>query len=92
MALQKEIIDDVGNTSNYHKITHVRIENLGNDKCAILIDVSSYASKSYRDKSVLSVNAFERYTFESSYEIGNVMTLCYEYLKSLPIFEGAIDV
>ena len=92
MAIQKELVDNVGNVSSYHKISRIVVMPIDDKECSVTLDVSSYASKAYRDKSVMSSNSDRRYTFTCKYQLDNIMTTCYNHLKSLSEFENAVDV
>lgn len=92
MALQKEITDGVGNVSRYHKISSIFINYLNEKECEIMINVQSYSSVVYRNKSITASNSLKRYTFISSYSTDNIFKHCYDYLKTLPEFANAIDV
>ena len=57
MALLKDITDNRGITTNYHKI--IDIQNMGN----IAITVRSYVSKEIRDKEIEATNKINRFDY-----------------------------
>ena len=87
MALQKEIVQPNGVTTNYHRIHFIQ-SIINSDIC---IAVLSYLNEESRR----SDNA-EKFVVSVTYDIPDQenMTVeqAYEYLKTLPKFEGAEDV
>lgn len=92
MAIKKNIELDNGITLTYHRI--VRIQSIINFDS--MIEVQSYMSKQNRLREKGNPSNVDIYTEASYYHIPydpelNV-TKAYEYIKSLPEFEGAEDV
>lgn len=96
MALQKAIKQDNGVVLSYHRIADIR--NVINDKT--YIDIISYVDADEREKEKhqpkYSPNKPNIYTINSQEVIDYNDTLtieqAYEYLKTLPKYEGSIDV
>ena len=92
MAIKKNIELNNGITLTYHRI--VRIQSIINYDS--MIEVQSYMSKQNRLREKGNPSNVDIYTEASYYHIPydpelNV-TKAYEYIKSLPEFEGAEDV
>lgn len=87
MALQKEIVQRNGVVTNYHRIHFVQ-SIINSD---IFIAVLSYLNEESRrsdssEKFVVSVS------YDIPYQENMTVEQAYEYLKTLPEFEGAEDV
>lgn len=97
MALVKKIIYPNGTESNYHKIYSLDVrpcrEDLG-DKYYITVFVYSYVSKDIRMENVnnsLTTNHCGFLVEKEDLETVPVMKLTYDYLKTTPEFEEALD-
>lgn len=96
MALSKPIKQENGIILNYHRISDIR--NVVNDKT--YIDVISYVDKDEREKEQnqpkYSPNKPIIYKANKVYNVDYNDTLtieqAYEYLKTLPEFEGAENI
>lgn len=95
MAIRKEITISNGVVLNYHRITSLNIIT----NCANIINVSSYTSEEKRKEEQDAVeNAepmnvyIESAIIEHPYDANMNIIEAYEYIKSLPEFEGAEDV
>ena len=91
MALQKAITQHNGVITNYHRIMSVIMTTNRQNS----ITVISYIDKTFRDdeKDQVLVEPYrEAKTYEIDYDGTMTIELAYEYLKSLPEFEGAIDI
>ena len=90
MALYKEIRQDDGVTTSYHRIMYITITT--NEQNSIV--VMSYVDGEARDteKQSMSVQPYHKAaTYEIPYDPGMTIEDAYEYLKTLPEFEGATD-
>lgn len=95
MALGKEIILENGVPTNYHRVTLLTIvTNVQN-----IIEVASYTSEEKRKEEQEAIaggaehNIFIHTEIISTpYEQDMTIESSYEYLKTLPIFEGAEDI
>lgn len=102
MAIKKQIVESNGVITEYHRVAMVKIDT--NQQNTIL--VHSYLSESGRqvekDYNAGMYNSVEegmmnwpyvdaRY-LNCEYDGDMTITKAYEYLKSLPAFEGAIDI
>lgn len=95
MALKKEIEMNNGVIMNYHRVTSLNvITNVQN-----IIEVSSYPSEAKRIQEQIALTKGESYDVFVHTEIVGVeydqeMTIksAYDYLKTLPVYQGAEDV
>ena len=89
MALQKEIRQDDGVTTNYHRILHITQTLNRQNSIAVLSYVDSEARATEGAE-------FQPYQKAKTYEFPYVADLtaeaAYNLLKTLPLFEGAADV
>lgn len=91
MALQKAITQPNGVTTNYHRIVYVTVTTNRQNSIAVI----SYIDESFRDdekEQVLAEPYREAKTYETDYDGSMTIERAYEYLKTLPEFEGAIDI
>lgn len=92
MALFKKITNSKGVVSEYHKIMSVSLNSTGDETS---VHVGSFASKSYRDKSVYNEVdmhcIFLPVTIEEL-EKTPIYKLMYDKLKETELFKGAEDV
>ena len=91
MALYKEITQADGVPTAYHRVLFVTITTNRQNSIA----VASYVSEESR--SVEKMNSenqpyVKAVTYETGYSPTMSIGLAYEYLKTLPEFEGATDV
>lgn len=101
MALQKVISTKYGVSGNYLRITQIDIK-AKYGLADILVDV--YKDKEARDAKLFPLESFseqikgEGFAKLASSKTGGdtmfneIATKCYEYLKTLPKFEGSSDV
>ena len=87
MALQKEIINEKGIVTNYHKISSV---NLTNDRVHCCVE--SFVSKDYRDAEQCADTALFSFdvTVEEEESMG-IRALCYSKIKEFELWADAID-
>ena len=94
MALLKEIELENGVKVSYHRITSVNAITNNNS----MIEVSSYTSEAKRNEEKNAekgedINVFIHTKFiDTEYNKSLNVDSAYAYIKSLPIFEDAIDV
>lgn len=91
MALQKDIRQSDGVTTSYHRILQL-IQTVNRQNS---IAVISYVDSSARDDekgSVLLQPYSKCITYELPYDASMTIESAYEYLKTLPQFEGAVDI
>lgn len=90
MALCKPIRQPDGVTTTYHRVAFVQITT--NRQNSIV--VFSYVDESSRkDDDSLDMSPYcTAVTYETTYSPNMSIELAYEYLKTLPEFEGATDI
>lgn len=89
MAIRKEIRHENGIITNYHRIGFVMNSINSHNSIAVF----SYVDQVSR---ATEINGIEPYkvsvTYEKEYEEDMTVERAYQYIKSLPQFEGAEDV
>lgn len=89
MALLKPITKDNGITLNYHRILFIQSTINRQTSIAVL----SYLNEESREKENTVAEPYkEAITYETGYVENMTTDQAYDYLKSLPEFEGASDV
>lgn len=91
MALYKEIRQNDGVTTNYHRILYVQITTNRQNSIAVVSYVDNTA-RSDEQSNVLAQPYKKAITYETDYCENMTITTAYEYLKTLPEFEGATDI
>lgn len=89
MALQKDVKQHDGITTNYHRICNIQSKI----NSTIFIDVLSYVNKESRDTETEYYHPYfkeKRYT--TKYKENMTIEEAYAYLKTLPEFEDSTDV
>lgn len=91
MALYKPIKQDDGVITNYHRILYLHTTT----NCQNSIAVLSYVDDISREdeKSNITSQPYQRaVTYETTYDPTMNISTAYEWLKTLPQFEGAENV
>lgn len=91
MALKKKVIQDDGVTTEYHRILYV--QSTVNSHCSVA--VISLASEEIRNKQLAGEiqQPYQKIvTYETTEYDDLTIEKAYEYLKTLPEFEGAEDI
>lgn len=91
MAIYKEIKQADGVTTKYHRILFLMKTVNRQNSIAVL----SYTDGDSRnaEKESISVQPYQKsVTYETAYDAGMTIGSAYEFLKSLPEFEGATDI
>lgn len=91
MALYKDIKQDDGVTTSYHRILFVQQMINRHNSIAVVSYVDAESRES--EKTAEMCQPYQKsITYEVSYDPTMTIESAYEYLKSLPQFEGATDV
>lgn len=90
MALSKAIRQSDGVTTNYHRIAFIQITTNRQNSIAVFSYVDE-ESRRNDDNPEFSPYC-KSITYETSYSPNMTVELAYEYLKTLPEFEGATDI
>lgn len=89
MALKKNIKQDDGVVTGYHRILFVQKTVNSHDSIAVL----SYVDKESRDNEGGETRPYKvATTYEKEYDEAMTIEDAYEYLKTLPEFEGSEDI
>lgn len=89
MALSKPITQNDGVVTNYHRI--LRIESVINSHVSIV--VLSYLNRDSRSSESNEHSPYKAaITYETDYIENMTIESAYNYLKTLPAFEGAEDI
>lgn len=91
MALFKEIRQDDGVTTNYHRILFITVTTNRQNSIAVLSYVDNVSREGEKDNT-LAQPYQKSITYETSYDPAMTIESAYDYLKTLPQFEGAVDV
>ena len=91
MALYKEIRQEDGVTTNYHRVLFVMTVTNRHNSIAVL----SYADEAARNdekNNVVSQPYQKSITYETAYDSSMTVETAYDFLKTLPEFEGAENI
>lgn len=90
MALYKEIEQSDGVTTNYHRILYVMTTTNRQNSIAVLSYVDNESRQNEKDATMQPYH--KSVTYETAYDPNMTVSSAYEFLKTLPQFEGAEDV
>ena len=91
MALYKSVKQEDGVITNYHRILYIMVTTNRQNSIA----VGSYVdadSREYEKTGEFAQPYQQGVTYELSYDPSMTIEKAYEYLKTLPQFEGAEDI
>lgn len=91
MALYKKVMQNDGVITNYHRILYLTHTVNHHTSVAVLSYTDDSARENEKD-GVLTQPYQKAVTYETDYDETMTPEKAYEYLKTLPQFEGAIDV
>lgn len=91
MALQKEIIQEDGVLTNYHRILFIMQTVNRQTSIAVLSYTDNNARENEKDN-IHTTPYRKSVTYETPYDEKMTVESAYEHLKTLPPFEGAVDV
>jgi hypothetical protein len=94
MALTKALTNDLGVTTNYHKVVHATVSEFSDSRegTYIAFDIESYVSKDYRDQNKPAdfSNFMFNITLKEEESMG-IRALCYTKLKETEAWKDAED-
>lgn len=91
MALKKEIRQDDGVVTNYHRILFLQSTVNRQNSIAVLSYVDEDAREGEKNATIAQpYNVSD--TYETDYNESMTIKTAYDYLKTLPQFEGAEDI
>lgn len=90
MALHKQIIQEDGVPTTYHRIEYITMTTNKQNSIAVF----SYVDAASRTKEKTDIMApyTKSVTYETDYDPNMDIESAYQYLKSLPEFENAEDI
>ena len=91
MALYKEIRQDDGVTTKYHRILQL-IHTVNRQNSIAVVSYVDDVARTEEQQSVLMLPYKKGITYETDYDESMTVEKAYEYLKTLPQFEGAEDI
>lgn len=91
MAIYIPIKQDDGVTTNYHRILYLT-QTINRQNSIAVVSYVDEESRSLEKDSVLSQPYQKAVTYEIPYDESMTVENAYEYLKTLPQFEGAVDI
>ncbi|MCM1508682.1 MAG: hypothetical protein NC177_16365 [Ruminococcus flavefaciens] len=91
MALYKQIKQEDGIVTNYHRILSLTLTTNRQNSIAVLSYVDDY-SRCSEKAGTLNQPYQKSITYEIDYNPNMTIESAYEYLKNLPIFNGAEDL
>lgn len=91
MALYKEITQSDGVTTKYHRVLYVMVTTNRQNSIAVLSYVDDQ-SRTAEQNNVITQPYQKSITYETDYDPTMTVEKAYEWLKTLPQFEGATNV
>lgn len=91
MALYKEVRQSDGVTTSYHRILYV-MKTVNRQNSIAVMSYVDDAARSDEQSSVVTQPYSKSVTYETDYNDGMTVADAYEWLKTLPVFEGAEDI
>lgn len=91
MALRKDIKQADGVVTTYHRILFVQMTTNRQNSIAVLSYVDD-ESRNFEKENILSEPYRRSTTYETDYDENMTVETAYNYLKTLPLFEGAVDI
>lgn len=91
MALYKPVRQEDGVTTDYHRILYL-IQTVNRQNSIAVLSYVNEESRTAEANSIMSQPYQKAVTYETDYDENMTIEKAYEYLKTLPQFEGAEDV
>lgn len=91
MALYKEVIQDDGVVTSYHRILYLTHTVNHHNSIAVLSYVNDQA-RSAEQAAIIAQPYSKAVTYECAYDESMTVETAYEYLKTLEVFAGATDI
>lgn len=91
MALYKPIKQDDGVITNYHRILYSQITTNKQNSIAVISYIDN-ESRNDEKENIIAKPYSKAITYETEYDETMTIEKAYEYLKTLPEFEGATDI
>lgn len=91
MALFKEVKQDDGVTTKYHRILYFTTTINRQNSIAVVSYVDDESRINEKD-GVIAQPYMKAVTYETDYDPTMTVETAYDFLKTLPVFEGATDI
>lgn len=91
MALYKEIRQDDGVTTCYHRILQL-VQTVNKQNSIVVVSYVDTDARVAELEAVITQPYKKGITYETTYDESMTIETAYDYLKTLPEFEGATDV
>lgn len=91
MALSKPIRQEDGVTTNYHRILYL-MQTVNKQNSIAVVSYVDDQSRNDEKESVVAQPYQKAVTYETDYDETMTVEKAYDYLKTLPQFEGAEDI
>lgn len=91
MALYKEVKQDDGVVTKYHRILFIQTTVNRQNSIAVFSYVDEDAREGEKTSAIMQPYV-KSVTYETAYDASMGIESAYNYLKTLPQFEGAVDV
>lgn len=91
MALYKEITQDDGVITKYHRILQL-VHTINNHNSVSVISYVDDTSRTNEKDGTIAQPYKRAITYEMAYDESMTVETAYDYLKTLPDFEGAKDI
>ena len=91
MALKKDITQDDGVVTSYHRIAFVQITTNRQNSITVFSYVNNDVREQEKEESMAQPYC-KSVTYETDYDANMTIETAYEYLKSLPEFKEAKNV
>lgn len=90
MALHKDIKQSDGVTTSYHRILYL-MQTINRQTSIAVVSYVDSESRENEKESMLNQPYQKAVTYETAYDGDMTIAKAYDYLKSLPQFDGAED-
>ena len=91
LALYKEIKQDDGVTTKYHRILFIT-KTVNRQNSIAVVSYVDEEARSSEQNSIITQPYQKSITYETDYDENMTVMSAYDYLKTLSVFEGAGDI
>ena len=91
MALRKEILQEDGVLTNYHRILFIQ-QTVNRQTSIAVLSYTDNKARENEKADIFTAPYRKSVTYEIPYDEKMTVESAYEHLKTLPPFEGAVDV
>ena len=91
MALKKDITQDDGVVTSYHRIAFIQITTNRQNSITVFSYVNDDVRKQEKEE-IMAQPYCKSVTYETDYDANMTIETAYDYLKTLEAFKGAEDI